>query len=178
MNSIYENLGGTYILGSDGMLYPNLTLETNEHRPIGRWGRMHRTYLEKEHPGLYERLILNDTLHTHLADANERAEAMMELLTEQMKKQEGITEQMKSDDPLLWTASMNSIRDRAEEIVMEEVGIKVPIHYGGEYKGWKGDVHKYSYDVSRLRLMGWTPKYTAEQAIRKAVKDNMNNINN
>lgn len=62
------------------------------------------------------------------------------------------------------------------EIVMDEVGIKVPIHYGGEYKGWKGDVHKYSYDVSRLRLMGWTPKYTAEEAIRKAIKDNMNNV--
>lgn len=59
------------------------------------------------------------------------------------------------------------------KIVMDEVGIKVPIHYGGDYMGWKGDVHKYSYDVSRLRLMGWTPKYTAEEAIRKAVKDNM-----
>lgn len=58
------------------------------------------------------------------------------------------------------------------QIVMEEVGIIVPIHYGGEYKGWKGDVHKYSYDVSRLRLMGWTPKYKAEEAIRIAVKEN------
>ena len=60
------------------------------------------------------------------------------------------------------------------QIVMDEVGIHVPIHYGGEYRGWKGDVHKYSYDVSRLRLMGWAPKYTAEEAIRKAVKENMN----
>lgn len=63
---------------------------------------------------------------------------------------------------------------RIANIVMEEAGIQVPIHYGGEYKGWKGDVHKYSYDVSRLRLMGWTPKYTAEEAIRKAVKMNLN----
>ena len=61
------------------------------------------------------------------------------------------------------------------QIVMEEVGIQRPIHYGGKYKGWKGDVHKYSYDVSRLRLMGWAPKYTAEQAIRKAVKENISN---
>ena len=61
------------------------------------------------------------------------------------------------------------------EIVIEEVGINIPIHYGDEYKGWKGDVHKYSYDVSQLRLMGWIPKYTAEQAVRKAVKDNINN---
>lgn len=62
------------------------------------------------------------------------------------------------------------------QIVMDEVGIIVPIHYGGEYKGWKGDVHKYSYDVSRLRLMGWTPKYTSEEAIRLAVKLNINNL--
>lgn len=61
------------------------------------------------------------------------------------------------------------------QIVMEEVGIKIPLRYSGEYKGWKGDVHKYSYDVSQLRLMGWTPEFTAEEAIRKAVKDNMNN---
>ena len=55
MNSIFEERGGTYTLGTDGMLYPNLILEPKEHRPIGRWGRMHRAYLEAEHPGLYER---------------------------------------------------------------------------------------------------------------------------
>ena len=59
--------------------------------------------------------------------------------------------------------------ERIAQIVMAEVGIQVPIHYGGEYKGWKGDVHKYSYDVSQLRLMGWTPDYSSEEAIRKAV---------
>lgn len=59
------------------------------------------------------------------------------------------------------------------QIVMDEVGIHVPINYTGEYRGWKSDVHKYSYDVSRLRLMGWTPQYTAEQAIRKAVIENL-----
>ena len=94
MKSLFEELGGTYTLGEDGMYYPNLTIDDTDHRPIGRWGWMHKAYLEDAHPGLYERLILNDTLHTHLADANERAEAMMELLTEQMKKQEGITEQL------------------------------------------------------------------------------------
>lgn len=64
---------------------------------------------------------------------------------------------------------------RIAQIVMEEVGIQVPIHYGGKYRGCKGDVHKYSYDVSRLRLMGWAPNYTAEEAIRKAVRENLNN---
>ena len=59
MKSIFEECGGTYTQGADGMLYPNLIMEPKEHRSIGRWGRMHRAYLEAEHPGLYERLILN-----------------------------------------------------------------------------------------------------------------------
>lgn len=62
--------------------------------------------------------------------------------------------------------------ERIAQIVMEEVGIHLPIKYTGDYKGSKGDVHKYSYDVSQLRLMGWTPKYTAEEAIRKAIQLN------
>lgn len=66
--------------------------------------------------------------------------------------------------------------DQIAQIVMEEVGVHVPINYGGKYSGWKGDVRQYRYDVSQLRLMGWTPKYTAEQAVRKAVQLNMNNL--
>lgn len=121
MNSIFEERGGTYNLGADGMLYPNLILEPQEHRPIGRWGRMHRAYLEAEHPGLYERLILNGTLDRHLADVEERAKTMLERLIGQMVRQEGITEGLKSSDQLEWVQRMNSIRSRAEEIVREEV---------------------------------------------------------
>ena len=121
MNSIFEEHDGTYTLGADGMLYPNLILEPQEHRPIGRWGRMHRAYLEKEHPGLYERLILNGTLDRHLADAEERAKSMLERLLGQMVRQEGISEGLKASDQLEWVQRMNSIRNRAEEIVREEV---------------------------------------------------------
>ena len=121
MKSLFEELDGTYTLGKDGMYYPNLTVDDNDHRPIGKWGRMHKAYLEEIHLGLYERLILNGSLHRHLADANERAEAMMELLTKQMKEREGITERLKAEQPMVWVGRMNSIRNRAEEIVMEEV---------------------------------------------------------
>ena len=121
MNSIFEEHGGTYTLGADGMLYPNLILEPKEHRPIGRWGRMHRAYLEAEHPGLYERLILNGTLDRHLADAEERAKSMLERLIGQMVWQEGISEGLKASDQLEWVQRMNSIRSRAEEIVREEI---------------------------------------------------------
>lgn len=66
--------------------------------------------------------------------------------------------------------------DQIVQMVMDEVGIHVPVHYGGRYSGWKGDVCKYSYDVSQLRLMGWIPQYTAEQAVRKAIQLNMKNL--
>ncbi|MBR1708533.1 MAG: TnpV protein [Clostridia bacterium] len=121
MNSIFEEHGGTYTLGADGMLYPNLILEPKEHRPIGRWGRMHRAYLEAEHPGLYERLILNGSLDRHLADAEERANSMLERLIDQLARQEGISESLKASDQLEWVQRMNSIRSRAEEIVRQEI---------------------------------------------------------
>lgn len=63
--------------------------------------------------------------------------------------------------------------DQIAQIVMDEVGVHVPIHYGGRYSGWKGDVRQYRYDVSQLRLMGWTPKFTSEEAVRKAVQLNL-----
>ena len=121
MKSIFEENGGTYTLGVDGMLYPNLTLEPQEQRPIGKWGEMHRQYLEKAHPGLYERLILNGTLDKHLADAEERAQGMLECLTRQMAQKEGVTERLKAENQLEWVRRMNSIRSRTEEIIRDEV---------------------------------------------------------
>ena len=121
MKSLFEELGGTYTLGEDGMYYPNLIIGETEHRPIGRWGRMHKDWLKAEHPGLYEQLVLNGTLNRHLADANERAARMLEQLTDQLTKQESITEALKAERPFEWVGKMNSVRSRAEEIIMTEV---------------------------------------------------------
>ena len=121
MKSLFEELGGTYTLGKDGMYYPNLAIEETDQRSIGKWGRMHREYLKEQHPNLYQRLILNGTLGRHLAHADERATTMLERLIVQMVKQEGITEQLKAEQPMVWVGWMNSIRSRAEEIVLEEV---------------------------------------------------------
>ena len=120
MKSLFEEFGGTYTLGKDGMYYPNLMIEEANQRSIGKWGRMHKDYLEEKHPGLYQRLILNGTLVRHLADANERATAMLDSLIAQMVRQEDITEQLKAKQPIVWIGRMNSIRSRAEEIVTEE----------------------------------------------------------
>ena len=121
MKSLFEELGGTYTLGKDGMYYPNLMIEEADQRSIGKWGRMHREYLKEQHPSLYQRLILNGTMGRHLAYADGRATAMLESLITQMVKQEGVTEQLKAEQPMEWVGRMNNIRSRAEEIVMEEV---------------------------------------------------------
>ena len=121
MKSLFEELGGTYTLGKDGMYYPNLAIEETDQRSIGKWGRMHREYLKEQHPSLYQRLILNGTMGRHLAYADGRATAMLESLITQMVKQEGVTEQLKAEQPMEWVGRRNNIRSRAEEIVMEEV---------------------------------------------------------
>ena len=82
---------------------------------------MHKAWLETTHPGLYEQLILNCMLYRHLADTNERAVRILEQLTKQMADQEGITEQLKAEQPMAWVSEMNNIRNRAEEIVKAEV---------------------------------------------------------
>ena len=99
---------------------PNLELP-RESRPIGKWGRMHRRYLETYHPIRFNQLILSGTLWTYLADLNEQAQARMETLIAQMKAAEGVTESLKATDPMAWVQRMNDIRARAEEIVREEI---------------------------------------------------------
>ena len=68
----------------------------------------------------------------------------------------------------------NMTVDEIANLVMEELKVNVPIEHEVNYCGWKGDVSKYRYDVTNLRMLGWTPKYTAEEAIRKAVQENIN----
>ena len=99
---------------------PNLAL-TEERRPIGKWGRLHREYLKTEHPVLFESLILNGRLWTYLADLNEQAQERILLITEQMKASEGVTEDLKASDPMALVGAMNSIRNRAEEIILREM---------------------------------------------------------
>ena len=99
---------------------PNLELP-QESRPISKWGRMHRDYLETHHPVQFNQLILSGTLWTYLADLNEQAQERLETLIEQMKTAEGVTENLKAADPMAWVQMMNNIRARAEEIVREEI---------------------------------------------------------
>ena len=92
-----------------------------ESRSIGRWGRMHRDYIKEHRPILFNDLCLNGNLWTYLADLNEQAQNRLEFNIEQMKVSEGVTEDMKQHDQMAWVGAMNSIRNRAEEIVLREM---------------------------------------------------------
>lgn len=115
---ITEN-GIDYILVGDYYI-PNLKLP-EEDRPIGRFGRLHREYLKQEHPARYSSLILTGKLWTYLADLNEQAEERLDLIIEQMKAAEGVTEELKARNQLEWVGRMNNIRNRAEEIINSEL---------------------------------------------------------
>jgi len=108
-----------YIRSGDYFI-PALKL-TEESRPIGKWGRMHRDYLKEYHPIRFNNLVLSGNLWTYLADLNEQAQRHMDTLIAQLKTAEGITEAMKAAGSLGWTQHMNNISARAEEIIREEL---------------------------------------------------------
>ena len=115
---ITEN-GIDYILAGDYYI-PDLKLP-EENRPIGLYGQLHREYLKQEHPARYSSLILTGKLWTYLADLNEQAEERLDLIMEQMKAAEGVTEELKAQNQLEWVGRMNNIRSRAEEIIRSEI---------------------------------------------------------
>ncbi len=115
---ITEN-GIDYILVGDYYI-PDLKLP-EEHRPIGKYGRMHREYLREVHPARLNTLILTGELWTYLADLNEQAQERFERLIEGMKQAQGITEQLKAENALEWTGCLNNIRACAREIVEKEI---------------------------------------------------------
>lgn len=116
--TIIEN-GLEYTLVGDYFL-PNLALP-EEHRPIGKWGRLHRDYIKEHRPILFNSLVLSGKLWTYLADMNEQAQERLFLIVEQMKATEGVTEDLKAADPMAWVGAMNSIRNRAQEIILREL---------------------------------------------------------
>ena len=108
-----------YTLVGDYYL-PDIALP-EETRPIGKWGRMHRDYLEQNHPIHFDDLVLSGQLWTYLADLNDQAQKRLSLIIEQMKASEGVTEELKATDQMAWIGTMNSIRNRAEEIILREL---------------------------------------------------------
>ena len=116
-----SNNGLDYTLVNDYYL-PNLTVAAPaEQHPTGRWGRLHKKYLEEHHPVRYNQLLLSGELGSYLAKLDKQAEEQLALIIRQMQEAEGVTEALKAENQLEWVRRMNSIRNRAEEIILREI---------------------------------------------------------
>ncbi len=118
--TLFEEMGGTYSRVGDYYI-PNLSLPDGENKPIGIWGQRHARYLKQRHKVIYYNYLTSGTLNAYLADINEQAEDMFLRLVKQMKEKQGITDQMKAENQMLWVGRMNNIRSCAFEIVTLEI---------------------------------------------------------
>ena len=120
MKSIFDQIGGTYKVQGDYRL-PNLTLPSEEERPIGVWGQRRQNYLKNHHKVLYHNLLTSGKLHSHLADIEEQAQDLFSRLVKEYAEKEGVTVQLKATDQMKWVRRMNIIRGRVIEVINEEV---------------------------------------------------------
>ena len=120
-DTLFEQLGGTYTHIGDYAL-PDLSLPAETQTGnIGVWALRHKRYLKHHHKVLYYNLLTSGKLHSHLADIEEQAQALFSRLVRELAEKEGVTEQLKSADPMAWVQRMNKIRNRAAERVNNEV---------------------------------------------------------
>lgn len=117
---IYDETNGLWYERKGDYYIPMICLP-GEDRPIGKWGRMHRDYIKEHRPVLHDSLVLDGTLWTYLADLNEQAQLRLEVIIDQMKAAEGVTEGLKAENQMAWVQAMNSIRSRAEEVIFAEL---------------------------------------------------------
>ena len=119
MKSIYEKADGTYPRQGDYEL-PNLKIPPEKEIEIGIWGQRYRRYLKRYHKIWYYNLLTSGTWNEHLAEVDQQAERVFQLLVSALSKQENVTERLKVNRPMEWVQKTNSIRNRAVEIVNNE----------------------------------------------------------
>lgn len=105
----------------DGYLYPNLELSEQEEVIIGRWGQKHKRFLKKTNKLAYYRLLTSGKLTAYLAEIDEQAQDLFDTIVNQTKEVQGITEELKAENPMEWVRQMNSIMNMAEEFVLQEL---------------------------------------------------------
>ena len=113
MKLTYRKCGDYYI--------PNLTLRDSKEYSIGKYGWMRRTYLEKHRPFLYHELLVTERLMAHLGEIDTACRERLEVMEKDMMAQEGVTEALKAADQMEWVRRCNSIRSRAEEVILREL---------------------------------------------------------
>ena len=121
-NTLHDSNNGLDYTMVNGYYLPNLTVAApTEQHPTGRWGRLHKRYLKEHHPIRYNQLLLSGELGSYLAKLDKQSEEQLALTVWQMQEAEGVTEALKAADQLEWVRRMNSIRNRAEEIIKSEL---------------------------------------------------------
>ena len=121
-NTLHDSNNGLDYTMVNGYYLPNLTAAApTEQHPTGRWGRLHKRYLKEHHPIRYNQLLLSGKLGSYLAKLDKQSEEQLALTVRQMQEAEGVTEALKAADQLEWVRRMNSIRNRAEEIIKSEL---------------------------------------------------------
>ena len=121
-NTLYDSNNGLDYTMVNGYYLPNLTVAApTEQHPTGRWGRLHKRYLKEHHPIRYNQLLLSGELSGYLAKLDKQTEEQLALTVRQMQEAEGVTEALRAADQLEWVRRMNSIRNRAEEIIKTEL---------------------------------------------------------
>ena len=120
MKSLFEQMGGTYTLQGNYYL-PHLTLPAGENKPTGIWGQRHLRYIRQHRKVFYTNLLTSGKLNSYLADIDRQAAELFFRLVEQMAEREGITENLKAEQPMEWVGKMNALREAAAEIVNAEV---------------------------------------------------------
>lgn len=118
--TIFEQMDGTYTMQGDYRL-PNLSLPTEGERSLGVWAHRRRQYLKQHHKILYYNLLTSGKLHSHLADVEEEAQSLFLRLVKEYAEREGVTEQLKAENPTEWVHMMNNIRERVNEVVNAEM---------------------------------------------------------
>ena len=102
-------------------LIPNLTLSETETKPLGKYGRMRKKYLQENRPVLWNSMILSETLYPHLREIDETANRRLEQMMPELMKQNGVTEELKAKDPMMWVGLMNNLKSQAEETILAEL---------------------------------------------------------
>ena len=118
---IYDDKNGLWYELQGDYYIPCLILPAEKEQPIGLWGQRHLRYLKEHRRNTYTTLLTSGRLNTYLADIDKQAQERMERLTAQMKRAQGITEQLKTENALEWTQRMNNIRACATEVVNNEI---------------------------------------------------------
>ena len=121
-NTLHDSNNGLDYTMVNGYYLPNLTVAApTEQHPTGWWGRLHKRYLKEHHPIRYNQLLLSGELGGYLAKLDKQAEEQLALTVRQLQEAEGVTEALKAANQLEWVRRMNSIRNRAEEIIKTEL---------------------------------------------------------